>query len=57
MTLTVVTEKAVGLTLAIGGNLLISISLNLQKHVHRQYGDRHYTEVRMTRSRTSRFSV
>ena len=38
-------RKVVGLLLAIGGNLLISISLNLQKWVHRQNLDEHYTKV------------
>ena len=46
MVLSAATEKCIGLSLAIAGNLLISISLNVQKYVHRLYGDEHYTTVR-----------
>ena len=42
--------KFIGLALAIGGNLLISISLNLQKYVHSQNLDVHYTKVRSARA-------
>lgn len=45
MVLSAATEKCIGLSLAIAGNLLISISLNVQKYVHRLYGDEHYTTI------------